>query len=98
MFCRNVLKDMHICRSALSCCVVEGLPHAILKKYCMPRDMPSAFSDELQLNEDATLSAGSENSTSNEDETANYNALDGSNLFLLAENDIGSRDVTNDNR
>ena len=29
---------MHICRSALSCCVISGLPHDVIKAYCEPRD------------------------------------------------------------
>ena len=29
---------MHISRSGLSCCVISGVSHKVLKKFCTPRD------------------------------------------------------------
>lgn len=86
---------MHICRSALSCCVVSGLPHSILKKYCLPRDIPPSFTDELQFGEVTTLSEHSDEITSDEDEIANFNALVASNIYVIDDDDAGNRDVVN---
>jgi len=39
MLFRYEIKDMHIFRSALSCCVISQLPYDVIKKYCVPRDV-----------------------------------------------------------
>lgn len=43
---------MHICRSALSCCVISGLPHNVIKAYCEPRDNNTSPWDQLEDNQD----------------------------------------------
>ena len=38
-FGRTSIKNLYISRSALSCCILTGIPHQVIKHYCLPRDM-----------------------------------------------------------
>ena len=57
--CRYEIKDMHICRSALSCCVISNLPHEVIKTYCEPRETsvsPWQQEEGEEMNAEATES------------------------------------------
>jgi len=84
---------MHICRSALSCCVITGLPHDILKKYCVPRDMPSPIPADLNGEDDNVFSERSDDITSDDEEMGNFNVRAPPNGFVIVDNDIGNREV-----
>lgn len=60
---------MHICRSALCCCVISSLSYNIIKKYCVPRDLPEGREDaSSSINvEDNVLSERSGITTDEED-------------------------------
>ena len=80
---------MHICRSALSCCVVSGLPYDVIKKYCVPRDLPASFEDDFRIGDDSAFSERSDELTSDEEELrAQYHAPMPPNGFILDENDF----------
>ena len=36
------MKDMHITRSGLSCCVISGVSYDVLKQFCIQRYSPPA--------------------------------------------------------
>ena len=72
------MKDMHISRSGLSCCVVSGVSHEALKRLCIPRDESSP--EELQ-----PLTARSEHSVE-DGETAPYYTLMPPNDLEIDEN------------
>ena len=84
---------MHICRSALSCCVITGLPHAILKKYCVPRDIPSSLAGDLDEGDDVVFSERSGDITSDDEEIGNYNARALPNGYVVVDNDISDNNM-----
>ena len=86
---RYPIKDMHICRSALSCCVVTGLPYDVIKKYCVPRDMPSSFDEDFRGGDDSVFSERSDEITSDdEDINVHYNVPMPPNGFIIDDNDM----------
>lgn len=42
---RYEVREMHIFRSALSCCVIRDLPHEVIQKYCVSREFNSIGRD-----------------------------------------------------
>ena len=46
---RVTIKSLYISRSALSCCVLTGIPHEIIKHYCLPRDMSFGSPEIMNL-------------------------------------------------
>ena len=84
---------MHICRSALSCCVITALPHDILKMYCVPRDIPASLADDLDGVDESAFSERSNDSTSGDEEMGNYIAQATPNGYVMVGNDIPNQDL-----
>ena len=83
---------MHICRSALSCCVITGLPHDILKKYCVSRDIPSTtIQGDWDGVDDTIFSLRSDDLTSDDEEMGNFSVRAPPNGYVVIDNDIPNR-------
>ena len=86
-FVRFPIKDMHICRSALSCCVVTGLPYDVIKKYCVPRDIATSFDEDFRGDESG-FSERSDELTSDDEEAALFQVPIPPNGYVVDENEM----------